>query len=119
MSSPPLSEPCHRARPFERPVPRSAGSRWPQALIQNPRAAPRKGLRLDDLVILSWPVVVRGEDLAVVLFTALDSLSPNAWPARPRPSFATPHFGFELTPRILQRAERRFCTRLSRPTMCT
>ena len=39
----------------------SAGSRWPQALIQNPQAAPREGLRLDDLVILSRPAAVRGE----------------------------------------------------------
>ena len=34
---------------------------WLQALIQNPQAAPHEGLRLDDLVILSWLVAVRGE----------------------------------------------------------
>jgi len=33
----------------------------PQALIQNPQAASCAGLRLDGLVILWWPAVVRGE----------------------------------------------------------
>src|SRR5271157_530673 len=115
MSSPPLSESGHRAGPpFKRPVHSSAGSRWPQALIQNPQAAPREELRLDGLVILLWPVAVRGEELAVVPSITPGSTSSNAWPARPSPSFATPHTEFDLTPRILQRAERRCCTRLSR-----
>jgi hypothetical protein len=66
MSSPPLSQPRHRAGLLKRPVPRIAGSRWPQALVQIPQAAPREELRLDALVILSWPVADRGEELAVV-----------------------------------------------------
>jgi hypothetical protein len=42
------------------------GSRWPQALIQNPQAAPRGELRLDGLVILWWPVAVCGKESTVV-----------------------------------------------------
>ena len=37
------------------------GPKWLQALIQNPQAAPRKGLRLRELVILSWPAAFRGD----------------------------------------------------------
>jgi hypothetical protein len=61
MSSPLWSKPGDHARLFQRPVPRTAGSRWSQALIQNPQAASREGLRLGGLVILSRPVVVCGE----------------------------------------------------------
>jgi hypothetical protein len=37
------------------------GLAWLQTLIQNPQAAPRKGLRLGELAILSWPAVFCGD----------------------------------------------------------
>jgi hypothetical protein len=58
------------------------GSRW-SPLTQNPQAAPREGLRLDDLVILLRPVAVRGEELAVASSFTPYSRSSTAWPARP------------------------------------
>ena len=84
MSSPPFNKPSLCAGPLQWPVPRKAGSRWPQALIQDPRAAPCEGLRLGGPVILSWLAVVRESELAVARSTTPSSLSWNAWPARPR-----------------------------------
>src|SRR5258707_1196921 len=60
MSNPPLGESCQRAGPSKRPVSRPAGSWRPQALDQNPRAAPSEELCLDGLAILLWPTAVGG-----------------------------------------------------------
>ena len=61
MSSTPLRKRRHCAGLCKRPVPRLAGSRWPQALVQNSQAIPCGDLRLDELAILSWPAAVRDE----------------------------------------------------------
>jgi hypothetical protein len=70
---------------------------WLQALIQNPSAAPPKGLRLGDLANLWRPAA---SDFAVASsnharLTKLESLAgPSA------AGFATPHRDFDLTPRF-------------------
>jgi hypothetical protein len=51
-----------RASPFfSRAVPQVAGSRWLQALVQNPQPVPCGELCLDELAILQGPVAVRSE----------------------------------------------------------
>ena len=56
---------------------------WLQALIQKPQAAPREGLCLDDLVILSRPMAVRGERIAggPVYHAGLTKIEKPARPA--------------------------------------
>jgi hypothetical protein len=105
-SSPPSKKPSHRAGSFERPILCRAGSRWPQALIQNPRAASRGGLRLGGLVIL---FAARGGPRqgiggGPVHHAGLDKHERLAVPSVP--SFATPYPWGDRTPRLSQRAER-------------
>jgi hypothetical protein len=112
MSSPPLNKPCNRVGLFKRPVHSSASSRWPQALVQN-----RKQLRVRSFVLAAWPSCCGprqpaanepgGGSVRHVRHTQLERLAgPSA------PSSATPHTELDLTPRTLQRAERRGCARL-------
>src|SRR5208337_1379326 len=116
MSSPPLNKSCNRAGHFKRPVCSSASSRWPQALVQN-----RKQLRLRSFVLAAWPSCrgprqpaaneLGGGPVRHVRPTELERLAgPSA------PCSATPHTEFDLTPRISQRAEQRWCMRLSPST---
>ena len=111
MSSPPLNESCNRVGLFKWPVRLSANSRWPQALVQN-----RKQLRLRSFVLAAWPSCrgprqptaneLGGGPVRHVRPTEIERLAgPSA------PSSAMPHSEFDLTPRISQRAERRWCMR--------
>src|SRR5271157_5547887 len=113
MSSPPLNKSCNRAGLFKRPVRSSASSRWPQALVQN-----RKQLRGRSFVLAAWPSCrgprqpaanePGGGPVRHVRPTELESLAgPSA------PCSTTPHAEFDLTPRISQRAEQRWCARRS------
>src|SRR5208282_192668 len=116
MSSPPLKRPCDRAGLFKRPVHSSASSRWPQALVQD-----RKQLRFRGFVLAAWPSChgprqpvanePSGGPVRHVRPTDLERLAgPSA------PSSATPHIELELTLRISQRDERRWCVRSSPST---
>ena len=99
MSSPPLSEPGHRAGLFfERPVCSRAGSSWPQALVQDSQAVPREELRLGDLAILSRPEVARGERIGggPVHHAWLTELERLAGPSVP--CLVMPHLVSNLTP---------------------
>jgi len=112
MSSPPLSEPGHRAGLFF-PSGRfdREWARVPQALVQDPQAVPCEELRLGDLAILSRHAGARGERIGGgpvhhALLTELERLAgPSA------PCSASPHLVPELTPRISERAEQRGRTR--------
>ena len=110
-SSPPSKKPSHRAGSLGRLVPRRAGPRWLQALIQNPRAASRGKLRLDGLIILfvACDGPRRGIGGGPVHHAGLNRHERLADPSVP--SFATPNSWFDLTPRFSQRAERRRRTR--------
>jgi len=116
MSSPPLSKPYNRVGLFKRPVHSSASSRWPQALIQN-----RKQLRFRSFALAAWPSCSDPRQPAAnepgggpfrhVRPTELERLAgPSA------PCSATTHTEFDLTPRISQRAEWRWCMRSSPST---
>ena len=116
MSSPPLNESCNRVGLFKWPVRLSANSRWPQALVQN-----RKQLRLRSFVLAAWPSCrgprqpaaneLGGGPVRHVRPTEIERLAgPSA------PSSAMPHSEFDLTPRISQRAERRWRMRSSPST---
>jgi hypothetical protein len=100
MSSPPLSEPGHRAGLFfKRPVRSRVSSRWPQALIRDSQAVPCEELRLGDLVILSRLAVARGERIGGgpvrhARFTELERL---AGPSALR--LVTPQLAANQTPR--------------------
>jgi len=88
MSSPPLSKPSHRAEPFERPVPWRAGSLRPQALIQNPQAAPVRGF-----VLTAWSSCAGPRRSAARNRRLSRSSRPvlpisNAFSARPRPAWS-------------------------------
>ena len=85
---------------FERPVPRRAGSRWLQALIQNPRAASCGGLRLGGLVILfvARGGLWRGIGGGPIHHAGLNKLERLAGPSVL--SFATQYCWFDLTPRF-------------------
>jgi hypothetical protein len=93
-----------------------SGLAWLQALIPNPQAAPPEGLRLDDPVILSWPVVVRGKSIGggPIHHTRLTELESLAGPSAPQA--VTPQHVSNSTPRTFQRAEQRACVRQSRRT---
>jgi len=85
---------------LEGPARSPAGSRRAQALIQNPQAALCEGLRLDDLVTLSRPVVVRGERIGGgpahhAWLTKLERL-----PGTSALSSGTPHHEFDMSPPI-------------------
>ena len=87
MSSPPLNKSCTRAELFKRPVRSSASSRWPQALVQNRKQAPRQEFRLQP----GHPVAARDSPLrmnmTVVPSATSGPPSSSVWPARPRQFF--------------------------------
>jgi hypothetical protein len=70
-----------------------------EALVQDPQASRRAGIRLRNLAILSWPAVARGERIgggpvATPGFTELECL---AGPSAPR--LVMPHIVSGLIPR--------------------
>jgi hypothetical protein len=91
-------------------------ARVAQAPVQVLQAAPREELRLRDLAILWWLRAARGDRTSggPVHHARLTDLECLAGPSALH--LATPHNGFDLTPRISQRAEWGRRSRLSPTT---
>jgi len=76
---------------FQAPVRSCVGSRWPQALVQNPQAVPCEEARLGSLAIPSRPALARGERVSggPVRHARLTELERLAGPSAPYS--AAPH----------------------------
>ena len=105
-SSPSSSKPRQSCLAVRAAGSSKSGLPWLQALNQNPQAAPREGLRLDDLVILSWPLA--GPWRVNWRWPRLPRRPHGVRkPARPASvSSDTPQLEFNWTPRFLERAEQ-------------
>jgi hypothetical protein len=92
-------------------------ARVAQALGPVPQAASREELRLRDLAILWWLRPARGDRTSggPIHHARLTDLERLAGPSAPH--LAMPHAEFDVTPRILQRAERGRHSRLSPTTL--